>query len=241
MIKRNLLLISLFVLLSSTSKEKHNERLRTPMNKDKIIYVFDPMCGWCFGFGKVMNDFQAQFKDSFDFDVISGGMVVGEREGPIGDFADYILGAYKKVEEYSGLTFGTAYLNQLKTKSIWSSSVKPAIAIEAFKTFDKANVIAFSHEVQKAYFIDGDDLRKDEVYLKLIKPYSINDTAFLQKLNSDEIKSSTFEWFNTASNWGVSGYPTVIQVHNGKYYAIARGYTDLTSLISNMQSVLNKN
>lgn len=241
MAKRNFLFFSLLVLLTSVSKEKNTEEVKTAMNKDKIIYVFDPMCGWCFGFGKVMHDFHHKFKDSFDFDVISGGMVVGEREGPIGDFAEYILGAYKKVEEYSGVTFGSAYLNQLKTKSIWSSSVKPAIAIETFKTFDSVNVVAFSHEVQKAYYIDGQDLRNDEVYVKLIKPYHINDKEFLQKLNSVEMKNVTFEWFKTASSWGVSGYPTVIQVHNGKYYAIARGYTDLTSLISNMQSVLNKN
>jgi putative protein-disulfide isomerase len=84
------------------------------MNKDRIIYVFDPMCGWCFGFGKVMTEFEATYKDSIDFDVISGGMVVGEREGPVGDFADYILGAYTRVEEYSGMKFGQPYLDQLK-------------------------------------------------------------------------------------------------------------------------------
>ena len=26
--------------------------LSKTMEKDKIIYVYDPMCGWCFGFGK---------------------------------------------------------------------------------------------------------------------------------------------------------------------------------------------
>jgi putative protein-disulfide isomerase len=67
--------------------------------KDTIFYVFDPMCGWCFGFSGVIKQAAKDYQNDFEFVAISGGMVVGEREGPIGDFADYILGAYKRVEE----------------------------------------------------------------------------------------------------------------------------------------------
>jgi putative protein-disulfide isomerase len=238
--QRGLITFLLLIFFLSPTQEKNITGNTVPMKKDKIIYVFDPMCGWCFGFGKVMEEFHAQYKDSFHFDVISGGMVVGEREGPIGDFADYILGAYTKVEEYSGLKFGEAYLDQLKTKKIWSSSVKPAIAIETFKTFNTIDVVDFSHKVQKAYYVDGKDLRDDKVYTDLIKPYAIDANEFISKLNSDEMKKITFDWFKTTSDWGVSGYPTVIQVHKGKYYAIARGYTDLNTLVNNAQSVLVK-
>lgn len=200
------------------------------MEKDKIIYVYDPMCGWCFGFGKVMGDFHKEFKDSFEFDVVSGGMVVGDREGPIGDFADYILGAYKRVEEYSGMKYGQPYLDQLKTKTLWSSSVKPSIALETFKAFNTKDVVAFSHAIQLAYFVDGKDLRDEEVYKKLIKPYGINEAEFIKKLNSEEMRKQTSEWFQTTANWGVTGYPMVILVRKGKYYAIAKGFTDLATL-----------
>ena len=80
------------------------------------------------------------------------------------DFADYILGAYKKVEEYSGMKYGQPYLDQLKTKTLWSSSVKPSIALETFKAFNTKDVVAFSHAIQLAYFVDGKDLRDEEVY-----------------------------------------------------------------------------
>lgn len=206
----------------------------------KIIYVFDPMCGWCFGFGKVMSAFHAQHKDSFEFDVLSGGMVVGEREGPVGDFADYILGAYKRVEEYSGMKFGQPYLDQLKTKTLWTSSVKPAIAIETFKTFNTKDVVAFSHEVQQAHFIDGKDLRDEEVYKQLIKPYGINETDFLKALNNDTLRKQTFDGFQQSANWGITGYPAVLMEFNGKYYAIAKGFTDLETLNRNVQYVLSK-
>lgn len=234
-----LLYCLLFVALQQASGfELMND---SNMTKPKIIYIFDPMCGWCFGFGPVMNSLQAAYKDSFDFEVLSGGMVVGEREGPIGDFADYILEAYHRVEEYSGIKFGEPYLNQLRNKSLWSSSVKPAIAIEAFKQFDNAHALAFSHEVQEASFVNGLDLRQDSVYADLIKKYGIDEQAYLTSLNSEEMRKQTNDWFQTTRNWGIDGYPTVLLVHDGKYYAVARGYTNIDTLKQTIQSVLNRN
>lgn len=244
MIVRHVLILFICLLQLSfhPSDDKQKQSLvKQPKNmvKNKIIYVYDPMCGWCFGFGKVMNEFVAKHNDSFDFEIVSGGMVVGEREGPIGDFADYILQAYHKVESYSGIKFGDAYLNQLKTKSIWSSSVKPSIALETFKTFNQLDAVKFGHQIQEAYFIEGLDLRNDQVYSQLIKPYQIDSAAFIAKLNSEEVKKTTFDWYQKTAAWGVTGYPTVILVHQSKYYAIARGFSTLTELEATIKGVIN--
>src|SRR5574343_503877 len=139
--------IWILLLLLLNSAATNSSVVTINMTKEKIIYVYDPMCGWCFGFGKVMGEFFEEYKDSFEFDVMSGGMVVGAREGEVGDFADYILGAYKRVEDYSGMTFGEPYLAQLRTKKLWVSSVKPSIALEVFKSFNTKDVVHFSHDL----------------------------------------------------------------------------------------------
>lgn len=230
--------LSVILLFACSAFQTRHEN--TVMNKPKIIYVYDPMCGWCFGFGKVMEEFHTQYKDSFHFDVISGGMVVGEREGPIGDFADYILNAYTRVEEASGMKFGQPYLDQLKTKTFWSSSVKPSIALETFKTFRPADVVAFSHAIQKACFVEGQDLRNDSVYRQLIRPYGINENEFISRLNSGEMHQKASDGFRQSSDWGITGFPTVIMEHNGKLYAVARGFTDLETLRKNIRHVLDQ-
>lgn len=209
-------------------------------NKSKIIYVFDPMCGWCYGFSKVMDQYENQHKNKYDFEVISGGMVVGEREGPIGDFADYILSAYKRVEEYSGITYGEPYLAKLRDKSLWSSSVMPSIAIETFKRFEPSHVVEFSSAVQRAYFYEGKDLRNTAVYTELIKPYNINSEAFLTLLQSEEMRLEATRGYQTAANFGVTGYPAVILQHKGKYYMVAKGFTDYNTFAKTIETVENK-
>lgn len=202
----------------------------TMQAKDTIIYVFDPMCGWCYGFSNVIKKLSTEYQAEFDFKVISGGMVVGEREGEIGDFADYILDAYHNVEKSSGIKFGEPYLKQLRTKKLHTSSVIPSIAIEVFKTFHPMQAIAFASDVQRAYYFDGLDLRSDQVYKDLIKPYGINETEFLTMLHSQEYKQKAFDGFQESAGLGVNGYPAVLAIHNGKYYALTRGFTNYDQL-----------
>jgi putative protein-disulfide isomerase len=208
--------------------------------KPKIIYVFDPMCGWCYGFSKVIDKYAEEHQSKFDFTIISGGMVVGEREGPIGDFADYILGAYKRVEEYSGIQFGEPYLAQLRTKKLWSSSVTPAIAIETFKTFKPNEAIAFASAVQRAYFYEGKDLRNDDVYTVLTKSFGIDANAFLTKMKSEAMRKAASDGFQESANYGITGYPAVLLVYKGKYYMVAKGFTDYTTFSKTVQTVLEK-
>jgi len=43
------------------------------MEKVKLIYYFDALCGWCFGFSPVISQLEKEFEDRLNFEVISGG------------------------------------------------------------------------------------------------------------------------------------------------------------------------
>ncbi|MFN4082128.1 MAG: DsbA family protein [Bacteroidia bacterium] len=210
-----------------------------PMQKPKIIYVFDPMCGWCFGFSKVIEDLEKNYKSEFEFEIISGGMVIGDREGPIGDFADYILGVYKRLEETCSVSFGQPYLNQLKSKNLWSGSTKPTIAIEAFKLFEPDKAIAFAKLVQHAYFVDGKDLRDENVYVEIASNFNVNKQEYIKALNSEDMRKAANDGFQLSANFGVTSYPCVILVWKEKYYMVAKGYTPYNNLVETVNKVKN--
>jgi len=205
--------------------------------KDTIVYVFDPMCGWCFGFSEVIKKVALENDETFYFDILSGGMVVGEREGPIGDFADYILGAYPRLEQLTGAKFGKPYLDQLKTKSIYSSSVIPSIAIEVCKELNLTQAIPFASALQAAYYVEGLDLREDSVYINLAKQFGFDAEQFLNLLKSEEMKTRAFNSFKHVNALGVSGFPAVLAIKNGKWYSLTSGYSDYESLKSALEKL----
>ena len=103
-----------------------------------LIYCYDAYCGWCYGFSEVMKKINSAFKNKFHFEVLSGGMILPEEPVSISATAKYILHAYKRVEELTGVKFGEDYLWHIQhpDQSDWfPNSEKPAIALCVFKEY----------------------------------------------------------------------------------------------------------
>jgi len=97
MSKRILLLIILFgactyTLTSFINTEKQDM-------KNKIIYVWDPMCGWCYGFEPQMEKFQEKYRDEYDFEVIIGGMVLPPNGHSMAQMRGFLQGAIPQLEK----------------------------------------------------------------------------------------------------------------------------------------------
>ena len=79
-----------------------------------------------------MKKIATQYSNHFDIEVLSGGMMIGEGKMPIEKIGPYIQGAYKRVEELTGIQFGEDFLWHINNpdKSDWIiNSEKPAIAL----------------------------------------------------------------------------------------------------------------
>jgi putative protein-disulfide isomerase len=96
-----------------------------------------------------MKQIVEKYQDEFEFEVISGGMVTGERVQPASVMADYILGAYKQVEDRTGVTFGEPFLDMLRDGTRIQSSFEPALVLRTFKTFLPEKAVLFAHDLQK--------------------------------------------------------------------------------------------
>lgn len=209
--------------------------------KPSIIYVYDAICGWCYGFSPVMKSLFENYADKFDFEVLSGGMMMGEREGTINDVAPYIKTAYKDVENTTGVRFGEAFLAELQKGDLFLSSEKPAIALAVFKSYFPEKAILFAHDLQSAIYVHGLDLSKDDSYIHLAEKYQIPVQDFISQLNQEEFKQAAYYDFALARQLQVTGYPAAfIRTGELKFYMIAKGYASLETMELRVQNVLNE-
>ncbi|SHK73048.1 protein-disulfide isomerase, contains CxxC motif [Clostridium cavendishii DSM 21758] len=44
--------------------------------KTKIYYVMDPMCGWYYGFGEVIEKIHDKYKEKYDFTILPGSKAI---------------------------------------------------------------------------------------------------------------------------------------------------------------------
>ena len=209
-----------------------------------IIYCYDAYCGWCYGFSPVIKEIAMAYKDKFNFEVLSGGMITGQPLQPIAVTAGYIEKAYKTVEEHTGIQFGSDYLWHIKNpdKSDWfPNSEKPAIAMCIFKEYYPDDQVAFAADLQYALHYEGRDLCDDEAYRHLLLKYAINPEEFYSKLHSPEYKEKAEYEFSVVKQLQVTGFPAVLlQASESKFYLIARGYTNYATLQERIENVLKE-
>lgn len=197
----------------------------------RIIYFYDALCGWCYGFSPVIKRFWENYQDDFSFEVLSSGMIMGDQIGPIAEVAPYIKEAYKTVEERSGVKFGKAFLEGVLEEGtqVFNSEL-PARAMVLFKEKCPEKAVGFAHHLQNAIYRDGLDLNQMETYRVLFNAFGLNGNALVKRMEAVDVISAANAEFVEVSRFGVSGFPTVIAEVNGQYYALSRGFVDYTQL-----------
>jgi putative protein-disulfide isomerase len=195
-----------------------------------VYYCYDAYCDWCYGFSPVIGRIYEEYRHSLAFEVLSGGMILPDKPQPIGVMADYIRGAYKIVEERTGIRFGADWLWHINNpdESDWyPNSEKPAIALCIFKDYYPDKSVLFAGELQYALHYEGRDLTDDEAYRHLAEKYQIPEKEFFGKLHHPAYKEKAHDEFALVRQLKVDGFPTLfLQVSQSKFYLLTRGYAD---------------
>lgn len=209
--------------------------------QDTLLYIFDPLCGWCYGFSPVMEELAEQHAGDVHFEVVSGGMVLGERIGPIGEVAPYIKDAYKRVEQMTGVTFGESFLQDMLEKGEATfSSWEPSLALSAVKAEYPEQALAFSAALQKAIYRDGLPPTEAETFRKLSQDFGWPPEHLSELMQQESVAEATRADFKLSEELDVTGFPTVLFRHGEQWYVLTRGYTSLEQMEAGIQQIRNK-
>ncbi len=213
--------------------------LTRPADKPEIRYFFDSLCGWCYGFSPVLMRLYEELKDDYAFVAHPGGMVVGERIGPLGEKAAYIKGALPTVEARTGVRFGDAYRAVVEAGTRVQNSIPPSHALTALARLDgtPARTVPFAHDLLNANFRDGLDLADPAVLTALAAPYGYDETTFAASLHDPDTAGFTQAGFTAASQVGVTGFPTLVLRRGQQGTVLARGYAPYEQISSALEAL----
>jgi putative protein-disulfide isomerase len=209
--------------------------------RSKIIYFFDPLCGWCYGFSEVISSLYENYQDRTDFQMVLGGMIVGEREGPIGEFANYILDALPRLQNMTGVSIGDAFKQSLRDQSLYQSSVKPSKAIITMRQRAPQKAFQFARAVQQKQFIEGHDLQDNQTYEELAQSWDVDPTEFLDQMQSTQVAEAFERDQQLTQQMGVQGFPTLVgkRLSDEQYQLLAHGYATKEVLETRLTQLLD--
>ncbi len=206
----------------------------------QLIYVADPMCSWCYGFGPELNRFLDTLPDA-GIDIVVGGLRAYNTEIMTEEKKAMILGHWKHVEQASGLPFTRDGMAQ----EGFIYDTEPACrAVVAARTLaddlPPRAILAVFHAIQHAFYAEGKDVT-DLHLLAQIATEALNQAAqmisfdvesFYETLTSAMTMSETRADFEQVQRWGVNGFPALLLVRPDGLHMLASGYTKTEQLIA---------
>lgn len=206
-----------------------------------LIYVADPMCSWCYGFGPELQALLDEFPEQ-RLHLVLGGLRAYNTRLLDATMRKTLVHHWGEVERASGQPFD----RRLLEREDFVYDTEPACrAVVTVRERDPVLAWPMFHAIQCAFYAQARDVTRPEVLVEVYEEVRSDQHAngsaedFLQALQSDAIKAATRTDFQRAHEWEVRGFPTLFAERAGHYALLASGYARAAALIERARTFFN--
>jgi len=186
-----------------------------------LLYFADPMCSWCWGFSPAVDKIVEAVDGKMDIRVVMGGLRPGTTE-PWNDRGKAeIRNHWEHVRDASGQPFDFG----LFERPDFIYDTEPACrAVVTARRLDSTQTLAMLKSVHHAFYAENTDVTDTDELTRIAIGHGFDEAAFRNALGDAETITETQGdfWLSQAS--GVSGFPTLLAVEDGKAQIITIGY-----------------
>ena len=226
------------ICLTNLVNKENNDREK--VNIIEVVYGYDALCGWCYGFSKELEKAKKLLKGEVKFKLVNSGIFADQRSIPMGHISEHIKYNAPRVTQMSGIKFGKNFMRMLENVEYPYNSKKASIAVVVFREMYPEKTFEFASAIQEAFFYKGQDIQLNETYINLIERYPIDKKVFLEKLNNNYYKLKTEVEFKETESFGFTGYPSSILIYKGKKYVINQGYVSSEVFIRKTKEIIKQ-
>ena len=209
-------------------------------NNIELVYVMDPHCGWCFGFGKVVLELFERYKNDplVNFDIKPGGLFYPAIQIDEG-FADDKRPIAQRIEQLAKVKFSEDYFTSVLGSGSLLDSEPPARAILCVKKINRDILVPFTESLLEKEFIFGKNSSLNETIIENVKEFNMDETAFEQLYHSAELKQEVISEFQQARSM-VAGFPILFVKHQNQLTKLAGGYAPTERLVNKIEAILGR-
>ena len=204
----------------------------------RLVYVYDALCGWCYGFSPVLGALRERHP-GMPIDVVSGGMIRGDRRGPIGEVAGYIKWAYKDVERATGVRFGESFFRgPLEAGDMYMTSEPPAALLAYVREAAPQRQYDGAHALQTGIYYHGFGPGSDELARHLAEATGLPPEAVVAARDDARYQRLAEGDFGLTAKLGVRGFPALFAQVGDSLHVLANGYRPLAEVSAALDRAL---
>lgn len=185
-----------------------------------LHYIYDPLCGWCYGAKPLLQAAQAVLP------VIAhgGGMMTGANRQKVSpQLRNYVMPHDRRIAEYSGQPFGEAYFEGLlRDHTAVFDSAPPIAAVLAAEQM-AGRGLELLGRLQSAHYVGGRRIADESVLFELAHGMELDREAFEKAFRAADTEGHIRNSRALLAKVGGQGFPTLALEHNDQFTLIDIG------------------
>ena len=179
-----------------------------------LTYLFDPLCGWCYGASPVMQ--QLAQHPGITLELAPTGLFAGGGRTMDAAFADYAWSNDTRIAKLTGQRFTDAYRTQVlgRIGSPFDSSTA-TLALTAVSVTEPARELQALKLLQEARYVDGQDTTAVPVVAQLLRTANLAAAADRLLAADADLRQANTARLQRAQglmrSLGASGVPALVR------------------------------
>ena len=209
-----------------------------------LIFVGDPMCSWCYGFGKELADLMA-LHPALPLDIVVGGVRAGATDVLDDAGKQFRLGHWARVEAASGVPFNRAAFTARRGFVYDTEPISRAV-VAARRLAPQADLLAVFRALQVAFYVDGLDTTDGRILAMVAaatlraQGHDVGADAVHAAWLAPEIIAATQADFRRARALGVRSFPALLLETPEGIHDVSPGYAHTAALDQRLRALLDR-
>ncbi|WP_250475336.1 DsbA family protein [Caballeronia sp. GAFFF1] len=207
----------------------------------RLIYVGDPMCSWCYGFGKELSELLKRRRD-LEIEIVVGGVSAGTTEVLSDTERQFRLQHWSRVEALSGLPFDRA---AFVARQLFIYDTEPVCraVVTARRLIGNEGLLNVFRALQHAFYAKGQDTTNEEILAEVAvgalsaAGARVRASDFLEDWASSQSRRQTQSDFAVARALGVRSFPTLLLEGRNYPVTVSSGYAPANELQRRLEQI----
>ena len=203
------------------------------MSVNKLIYVHDPMCSWCWGYKPTWQKLESALANILPIEYRIGGLAADSDQPMSADMQLQLQGIWQNISNQLGTEFNFNFWRECQPRRSTYPSCRAALIARSFNKEPQ-----MIDAIQQAYYLKAQNPSDEDVLIKLCEKIGLDPRLFAQQLHSNELKRRFDDELNYVRSLPIQGFPSLVLIRNNRAYPIAINYTDWRQSLTEIQSYL---
>ncbi|MCZ4292690.1 DsbA family protein [Vibrio sinaloensis] len=201
---------------------------------NKLYYVYDPMCSWCWGYKPVWQKISQQLESKIEIQYVLGGLAPDSDQPMPEEMQRQIASYWKKIEDFLGTEFNYDFWQKNTPRRSTYPSCRAVLAARK-QGAEQAMLSAIQH----AYYLEARNPSDNEVLLSLAANIGLDAAKFEVDFFSAELNKEFLQELEFARRIGGNSFPSLFVATEQGIIELQVDYQSAETTIDQVEQILS--